>query len=81
MPEPSGKNAVRPATTANPTSTIPARPETRARINALAELEQRPAWKVVESAINLYFEQKSTRERHQVNAIAKPKLVSANPRG
>ena len=38
---------------------------------AMAEMEQRPAWKIVEAAVNLYFDQKSIRDRHEITARVK----------
>lgn len=43
----------------------------KARLKAIAEHEKRPAWKVVEDAIELYARQLPTKDRRAIEAAAR----------
>ncbi len=54
-----------------PTLRVTIRPVTKARLFALAKIEARPAWKVIEASINCYFEQVAPKDRRAAEALAK----------
>jgi hypothetical protein len=47
------------------------RPATKARLKAIAELESRSEWRVVEDSIALYFDQMSPKARRAVDTVLK----------
>ena len=60
-----------------PTLRVTVRPATKDRLVAVAKHEDRPAWKVVEDGINLYFDQMPPKDRRAVEAIVKHPALKA----
>jgi hypothetical protein len=54
-----------------PKLAVTIRPLTRARLNAAALIENRPAWQLVDDSINQYIERMSNRDRKKVEAAAR----------
>ena len=54
-----------------PRLSLTARPSVKAKLQAVATLQQRPAWKVVEDSIELYIDHMAPKDRRMVEAIAK----------
>jgi len=54
-----------------PKLTVSIRPTTKARLDAVTALENRPAWKVVEDGITLYVEGMPAEDRRIVESITK----------
>jgi hypothetical protein len=57
-----------------PKLAVTIRPSTRAKLNAAALLESRPAWQVVDDSINQYVERMPAIDRHRVEAVARKSL-------
>jgi hypothetical protein len=53
-----------------PKLAITVRPDTRAKLNAVAAVEQRSSWKIVDDAINQYVSRLSPSDRKMVDTIA-----------
>jgi len=58
---------------------ITIRPHTRARLNAAATVESRPAWQIVDDSINQYVERMPAEDRRMVESIAR--RTSGNRKG
>jgi hypothetical protein len=54
-----------------PTLRVTVRPTTKSRLFAISEHEERPAWRVVEDGVNLYFDRMAPKDRRAVEALAK----------
>jgi hypothetical protein len=56
---------------------ITVRPAMKARLKAIAEHEERPAWKIVDDGINLYFDRMKPKDRRAVESSAKRSVPKA----
>lgn len=54
-----------------PSLVLKVRADFKARLKAIADHEQRSETKVLEAALNLYFDQLSTKDRHVVQTLSK----------
>lgn len=54
-----------------PKLAVTVRPVTRAKLNAAATIEDRPAWRIVDDSINQYVERMTPADRRMVESIAK----------
>lgn len=53
-----------------PKLTIAMQPDTKSRLDAVAQLENRPAWRIVETALSEYFAALPGADRSAVEAMA-----------
>ncbi len=70
---PAGKGAQgEPEKVSNyPKLAVSVQPLVRAMVNAVAMIEDRPAWRVVEDAIRLYVEKMPSEDRKAVEAVVR----------
>jgi len=54
-----------------PKLAVTVRPATRTRLNAVAKVEDRPAWQIVDDSINQYVERMAPQARRKVEALSK----------
>jgi hypothetical protein len=54
-----------------PKLAVTVRPATRTRLNAVAAVENRPAWQIVDDAVNQYADRMPAADRRIVDALAK----------
>ena len=54
-----------------PKLTVSIRPTTKAKLDAVAAIEKKPAWRIVEDGIVLYVEGMPPEDRRMVDAIAR----------
>ncbi len=54
-----------------PKLAVTVRPITRAKLNAAATVESRPAWQIVDDSINLYVDKMPRQDRRMVESIAR----------
>jgi len=67
-PEGSGKKGEPERIRDYPKLLVTIRPTVRSKLKAMASIESRPAWQVVEDAIALYFDQLPPEHRRSVQA-------------
>lgn len=67
-PEGSGKKGEPERIRDYPKLLVTIRPTVRTRLKAIAAVEDRPAWQIVEDALALYFDQLPTDQRRSVQA-------------
>ena len=70
-PEGSGKKGEPERIRDYPKLLVTIRPAVRGRLKAMASVENRPAWQVVEDALELYFAQLPAENRRAVQAAAR----------
>lgn len=58
-----------------PSLVLKVRADFKARLKAISDHELRSETKVLEAALNLYFDQLSTKDRHVILALSKRGLV------
>ena len=68
-PEGSGKKGEPERIRDYPKLLVTIRPMVRSKLKAIAAIESRPAWQIVEDAIALYFEQLSQEHRRSVQSV------------
>jgi predicted NAD/FAD-binding protein len=59
-----------------PKLAVTVRPATRARLNAAATIENRPAWQIVDDGVNQYVDRMAEKDRRAVENLAKRAVVS-----
>jgi hypothetical protein len=67
-PEGSGKKGEPKRIRDYPKLLVTIRPAVRSKLKAMASVEGRPAWQIVEDALSMYFEQLPLRQRRAVQA-------------
>ncbi len=70
-PEGSGKKGEPDRIRDYPKLLVTIRPAVRSQLKAMAAVEQRPAWQIVEDALSVYFEQLPAVRRRAVQAAAR----------
>ncbi len=70
-PEGSGKKGEPERIRDYPKLLVTIRPAVRSRLKAMAAVEERPAWQIVEDALALYFEQLPAEQRRAVQSAAR----------
>ena len=56
-----------------PKLAVTVRPGTRAKLNAIAMIENRPAWQIVDDSINQYADRMDAQDRRLVEGVARRK--------
>lgn len=72
-PEGSGKKGEPERIRDYPKLLVTIRPSVREKLKAIAAIEARPAWQVVEDALGVYFAQLSANQRRAVRTAASRK--------
>ena len=70
-PEGSGKRGEPERIRDYPKLLVTIRPTVRNKLKAMASVESRPAWQIVEDALAMYFEQLPAAKRHAVQSAVR----------
>ena len=70
-PEGSGKKGEPERIRDYPKLLVTIRPAVRTKLRAIASVEDRPAWQIVEDALSIYFDQLDAGKRRAVQAVVR----------
>jgi hypothetical protein len=76
-PEGSGKKGEPERIRDYPKLLVTIRPTVRTKLKAMAFVENRPAWQIVEDALSMYFDKLSAPQRRAVQAIVRNRRSTA----